>query len=75
MNIDEMILKANRDGKTYINSRDGYEYSRDNGFLSPKGTMKLTVQQACWEEKLTRHLTIREAEKELDCVIDVDFPK
>lgn len=72
MEIDEMIIKAIKDGKFYVNTHDGYEYQRDIGFVGPKGQCKLTVQQEFWEERAKRFVTIEEAEKELDCVIDVN---
>lgn len=70
MRIDEMILKANKDGKVYM-CRDGkFTYSKFAGFLS---TCKIAFKGTFidgWEEKPKRHLTVEEAEKELDCVVD-----
>lgn len=72
MEIDVMILKANKDGNFYINTHDGYEYQKEIGFVGPKGQGKLTVQQSFWEEKPKRCISIQEAEKALDCLIDIN---
>lgn len=66
MRLDEMIIKANADGKTYFNPRDKVEYSAKYGFSKEDDVMYFDL----WEEKPARHLTVSEAEKELDCVID-----
>ena len=72
MRIDEMIMKANEDGKTYVNQRDEVTYSAANGF---NGADIRSLWNEGWEEQPKRHLTVQEAEKELDCVIDADFSK
>lgn len=77
MRIDEMILKANEDGKTYISYGMGpcgspnNEYSKENGFVPAL----VSLVPMIWEEKPKRRLTVSEAEKELDCVIDVVISK
>lgn len=73
MRIDEMILKANKDGKTYENN--GYvvsaTYCSQSGFIyDGKPWDDSMAFLDGWEEKPKRHLTVSEAEKELDCVID-----
>lgn len=79
MKLDEMIIKANVDGKTYLCNGTDFEYSKEKGFVEyvdflPNGISDLkriaTVFINGWEEKPKRHLTVSEAEKELDCVID-----
>ncbi len=71
MRLDEMILKANllheNKGKVYFNSKDGVTYSLEKGFSG--GDIK-SLWNDGWEEKPKRHLTLSEAEKELDCEID-----
>lgn len=73
MRLDEMIIKANADGKTYTNSEGDITYSKNVGFLDCEGE---TLYPSCsllfegWQENPKRHLTVSEAEKELDCVID-----
>lgn len=71
MRLDEMILKANllheNKGKVYFNSKDGVTYSLEKGFSG--GDIK-SLWNDGWEELPKRHLTVSEAEKELDCVID-----
>ena len=66
MRLDEMIIKANADGKTYFCKKDCAEYSAKNGFSAEDELMYFDG----WEELPKRHLTVSEAEKELDCVID-----
>ncbi len=68
MRLDEMIIKANEDGKTYVNLQDEVTYSATNGF---NGEDTDSLWNDGWEELPKRHLTVAEAEKELDCVIDV----
>jgi len=79
MRLDEMIIKANADGKTYFCNGTDLEYSRENGFTKTDGTSLLqsisldfcpSVCVVGWKEKPKRHLTVSEAAKELDCVID-----
>lgn len=73
MRLDEMIIKANADGKVYVHEKDQFTYSKFAGFLScDKSTFSLDmgVYIDGWEELPIRHLTVLEAEKELDCVID-----
>jgi len=79
MRLDEMVIKANVDGKTYFCNGTELEYSRENGFTKTDGTSLLqsisldvcpSVCVTGWKEKPKRHLTVSEAEKELDCVID-----
>lgn len=79
MRLDEMIIKANADGKTYYCNGTNLEYSKELGFLeyleeSPTklapSKYRIAVFINGWEEKQKRHLTVAEAEKELDCVID-----
>lgn len=67
MRLDEMIIKANADGKTYVNRKDCTTYSASNGF---SGEDIASLFNDGWEELPKRHLTVAEAEKELDCVID-----
>lgn len=71
MRLDEMILKANllheNKGKVYFNAKDGVTYSLEKGFSG--GDIK-SLWNDGWEEKPKRHLTVSEAEKELDCEID-----
>lgn len=67
MRIDEMIIKAKEDGETYFNKIDATFYSSKEGFSHQETVMYLNG----WEKKPVRHLTVAEAEKELDCVIDV----
>ena len=67
MRLDEMIIKANSDGKTYFNPKDEVTYSSENGFI---GDSTADVWVDGWKELTKRHLTVSEAEKELDCVID-----
>lgn len=73
MRLDEMIIKANADGKTYTNSEGDITYSKNVGFLDCDGE---TLYPSCsllfegWQELTKRHLTVSEAEKELDCEID-----
>lgn len=79
MKLDEMIVKANEDEETYINEAYHIVYSKDAGFRyvytigkqEPKGLIPTNG----WEIKPKRHLTVSEAEKELDCIIDTDLPK
>nr|DAM14513.1 MAG TPA: hypothetical protein [Caudoviricetes sp.] len=73
MRLDEMIIKANADGKVYVHEKDQFTYSKFAGFLScDKSTFSLDmgVYIDGWEELPKRHLTVSEAEKELDCEID-----
>lgn len=70
MEIDEMILKANVDGKTYFCNGTVLEYSKEKGFIECGCDKTDTVFVGNWREKPKRHLTVSEAEKELDCVID-----
>ena len=75
MRIDEMVIKANEDGKTYICDGTYIEYSKDKGFTDysfkeSRRKFADTVVTDGWEEKPKRHLTVSEAEKELDCEID-----
>lgn len=73
MRLDEMIIKANADGKVYFHKKDQFTYSKFAGFLScDKSTFSLDmgVYIDGWEELPKRHLTVSEAEKELDCEID-----
>ena len=67
MRLDEMIIKANTDGKTYVNRKDCVTYSASSGF---SGEDIASLFNDGWEELPKRHLTVSEAEKELDCVID-----
>lgn len=67
MKLYEMIIKANADGKTYVNRRDETTFSIQNGF---NGSDVRTLLNEGWEELPIRHLTVSEAEKELDCEID-----
>ena len=67
MRLDEMVIKANEDGKTYVNRTDEVTYSMSKGF---NGSKVASLFNDCWEELPKRHLTVSEAEKELDCVID-----
>ena len=80
MRLDEMIIKAKEDGKTYYCNGTNLEYSKELGFLeyldeSPTKLAPSNYGVAVfingWAEKQKRHLTVAEAEKELDCVIDV----
>lgn len=72
MRLDEMIIKANllheNKGKVYFNAKDGVTYSLEKGFSG--GDIK-SLWNDGWEELPKRHLTVSEAEKELDCVIDM----
>lgn len=73
MRLDEMIIKANADGKVYVHEKDQFTYSKFAGFLSCDKSMfslDMGVYIDGWEELPKRHLTVSEAEKELDCVID-----
>lgn len=75
MRLDEMIIKANADGKTYFCNGTDFEYSKEKGFMFYSETEKRQVSAdvVCtddWKEKPKRRLTVLEAEKELDCVID-----
>ena len=70
MEIDEMILKANVDGKTYFCNGTVLEYSKEKGFIECGCDKTDTVFVGNWREKPKRHLTVSEAEKELDCEID-----
>ena len=79
MRLDEMIIKANADNKTYFCNGTDLEYSRENGFTKSDGTSLLmeirlgycpSVCVTGWKEKPKRHFTVSEAEKVLDCVID-----
>ena len=79
MRLDEMIITANANNKTYFCNGTDLEYSRENGFTKTDGTSLLqsisldfcpSVCVVGWKEKPKRHLTVSEAEKELDCVID-----
>lgn len=66
MRLDEMVINANADGKTYVNRKDEVTYSVSNGF---SGADIASLFNDGWEELPKRHLTVSEAEKELDCVI------
>lgn len=73
MRLDEMIIKANADGKTYISFDGDFTYCKNVGFLDYQGDTLYpshVLPFDGWQEKLKRHLTVLEAEKELDCVID-----
>ena len=73
MRLDEMIIKANTDGKVYVHEKDQFTYSKFAGFLSCDKSMfslDMGVYIDGWEELPKRHLTVSEAEKELDCEID-----
>lgn len=79
MRLDEMIITANANNKTYFCNGTDLEYSRENGFTKTDGTSLLqsisldfcpSVCVVGWKEKPKRHLTVSEAEKELDCEID-----
>ncbi len=67
MRLDEMIIKANADGKTYFNETNKTNYSAANGF---NGFDTDVLFNEGWEELQKPHLSVLEAEKELDCVID-----
>lgn len=76
MRLDEMIINANEDGKTYFCNGTDLEYSKEKGFtgIEPSDQVRKFTDIVLvneWEEKHSRHLTVAEAEKELDCVIDV----
>jgi len=80
MRLDEMIVKASADGKTYINN--GYKapatYSAATGFTydgKPWCGEYSMAYITGWKELPKRHLTVAEAEKEWDCIIDTDLPK
>lgn len=70
MRVDEMIIKANADGKTYFNPKDNTEYNSESGFTNEDTIEERVAWVDGWEELPKRHLTVSEAEKELDCVID-----
>jgi len=75
MRLDEMIIKANADGKTYFCNGTYLEYSKEKGFTeyNLKESRRKFADVVCtgdWKEKPKRHLTVSEAEKELDCEID-----
>lgn len=79
MRLDEMILKANllpeNEGKTYFCNGTDLEYSKEKGFtgIEPSDQIRKFTDIVLvneWLEKSKRHLTVSEAEKELDCVID-----
>lgn len=80
MRLDEMIITANANNKTYFCNGTDLGYSRENGFTKTDGTSLLqsisldfcpSVCVVGWNEKSKRRLTVAQAEKELDCVIDV----
>lgn len=70
MKLDEMIIKANADGKTYFNPKDNTEYNSESGFTNEDTIEERVAWVDGWEELPKRHLTVSEAEKELDCEID-----
>lgn len=73
MRLDEMIIKANADGKTYVNEVYNEEYSANKGFVCEAELLNSLTSSTYifgWKEKPKRHLTLSEAEKELDCEID-----
>lgn len=79
MRIDEMILEAVKTGGVYIcktYSEGCVTYSNDSGF---KYNGEPITEEYCstflngWEMKPKRYLTVKEAEKELDCVINIDI--
>lgn len=73
MRLDEMVIKANEDGKTYVNETYNEEYSANKGFVCEAKILNSITSSASiigWKEKPKRHLTVSEAEKELDCEID-----
>lgn len=70
MRLDEMIIKANADGKTYFNLNDNTNYSAVSGFSNKIASERALAWVDDWEELPKRHLTVSEAEKELDCEID-----
>ena len=79
MKLDEMIVRANDDKETYVNEAYHMAYSSDVGFryvhTIGKQESKGLIPAIGWEIKPKCHLTVAEAEKELDCIIDVDLPK